>query len=206
MLIFSEHIKHYVALLAQRYDLYLRCCPYCRHHHLIRWGYYQRQGKPLVNTIAIQRVRCKRCGRTTNVLPSFLLAYRSFAVRAAEQLVTTYINHPDDWPQALKLMIELSTAYRWLRRLSQQANRSLADIRKALVQLKPHDPLIQPLKGPAGAVISQRDPLQQFIRLAQQLFQAAVRLIDPQTSDRSELFCFLNYFLATQTGQALLQR
>jgi len=43
---------------------------------MIRWGYYQRRGEPIASCIRIQRVRCKKCGRTTNVLPCFLLARR----------------------------------------------------------------------------------------------------------------------------------
>ena len=102
-------------------------------------------------------------------------------------------------------MIDLSTAYRWLRRLSDQANHSLPDIRTALLKLKPDYPLTRQLKGQPAAVIFQRDLLQRFIRLADQLFQAAVRLVEPKTPVNSELFCFLNYFLATSTGKALLQ-
>lgn len=191
--------------MVKRYDLYLTCCPYCRHDRLIRWGYYQRQGKPLLNAIRIQRVRCKKCGRTSGVLPSFLLAYRSFAVAAAEQLLITYINHPDDWQQALKLMIELSTAYRWLRRLSQQANRSLADIRTALLNLKPDYPLNKQIKGQPASLTSHRELLIRFVTLSQQLFQAAVRLNSNKQPLSTNSFCFLNYFLAIQTGTALLQ-
>lgn len=191
--------------MVKRYDLYLTCCPYCRHDRLIRWGYYQRQGNPLVNAIRIQRVRCKKCGRTSAVLPSFLLAYRSFAVAAAQQLLMTYINHPNDWHQALQLMIELSTAYRWLRRLSQQANRSLADIRTALLNLKPEYPLNKHINGKLASLTSTRELLIRFITLSQQLLQAAIRLNSNKQPLSTNLFCFLNYFLASQTGKALLQ-
>ena len=158
-----------------------------------------------MNTIGIQRVRCKRCGRTTNVLPSFLLAYRSFAVSAAEQLVTTYINHPDNWQQALKLMIDLATAYRWLRRLSAQANSRLPDIRKTLLKLNANCQFAQQLPGKVAAVSSQRDLLHRFITLTQQLFKAVLRLAKPKIVADADVFSFLNYFLATQTGKALLQ-
>jgi hypothetical protein len=159
----------------------------------------------MVHKINIQRIRCKQCGRTSNVLPSFLLAYRSYAVAAAEQLIISYINHPGDWHQRLKLMIDLSTAYRWLRRLGDQANRSLPDIRTALLKLKPDHPLTRQLMGKPAPLISQRALLQRFIRLAEQLLKAAVRLIDTKTPVSSDPICFLNYFLATSTGKALLQ-
>lgn len=134
-----------------------------------------------------------------------MLPYKSYAVAALKELIITYLNHPDDWHQALKLMIDLSTAYRWLRRLNDQANRSLVDIRTALLQLKPDYPLTRQLNSKPAALISQRDLLQRFIRLSQQLFQVAIRLIDTKTPVNSEPVCFLNYFLATSTGKALLQ-
>jgi len=160
----------------------------------------------LLNAIRIQRVRCKQCGRTSGVLPSFLLAYRSFAVAAAQQLLMTYINHPDDWQQALKLMIELSTAYRWLRRLRQQANGSLADIRTALLQLKPDYQLNKHIDGKPVSLTSNRELLRRFVTLSQQLFQAAVRRNGNKLAEFTDSYCFLNYFLASQTGKALLQR
>lgn len=140
------------------------------------------------------------------MLPSFLLARRRFAVAAAEQLVMTYINHPDNWQQALQLMIELSTAYRWLRRLNQQANRTLPAIRAALLHLKPDHRLSSHISGTPAALTSHRERLIRFVTLSQQLFQAAVRLNDNQQADFTDSWCFLNYFLATQTGTALLQR
>jgi len=140
------------------------------------------------------------------VLPSFLLAYRSFAVAAAQQLLMTYINHPDDWQQALQLMIELSTAYRWLRRLNQQANRTLPAIRAALLNLKPDHRLNRHINGKPASLTSNRELLIRFVTLAQQLFQAAVRLDGNKRAEFTDSWCFLNYFLATQTGNALLQR
>ena len=173
---------------------------------MIRWGYYQRQGLPLVTRINIQRVRCKRCGRTTNVLPSFLLADRSYAVVAVAQLVALYLHQADRWKQSLKLMIELSTANRWLRRLAEQATTSLPDIRTALLNLKPGYQLAGQLNGKPASLTSTRDLLQRFITLSEQLFQAVVRLVDPKTPVNRDPFGFLNYFLAIQTGRALLQR
>jgi transposase-like protein len=173
---------------------------------LIRWGYYQRQGLPLVTSINIQRVRCTRCGRTTNVLPSFLLAHRSYAVVAVEQLVARYLHQADVWKKSLNINIELSTAYRWLRRLIEQANTSLPDIRTALLNLKPNFQLTGQLNDKPAPLTSKRDLLKRFITLSEQLFQAVVRLVEPKTPVPSDPFCFLNYFLAIQTEKALLQR
>jgi hypothetical protein len=139
------------------------------------------------------------------VLPSFLLPHKSYAVAALKELIITYLNHPDDWHQALKMMIDLSTAYRWLRRLSQQANQSLADIRTALLNLKPAYSLDTQINGKPASLMSNRELLIRFITLSQQLFQAAVRLNGNKQPWFSDSCCFVNYFLVTQTGKALLQ-
>ncbi len=99
---------------------------------MIRWGYYTRHGLPFSNFIRIQRVRCKACHRTTNVLPSFLLAYKQHAVTVVNDLVNSYINRPDDWQGAPDIPVDLSTAYRYLRVLEQQANAALPEMRKTL--------------------------------------------------------------------------
>lgn len=170
---------------------------------MIRWGYYQRQGLPLIKAIGIQRVRCTGCGRTTNVLPSFLLAHKRFAVGVATELLLTVSEHPDDWHQAVKIMIDLSTVYRWLRRFSQQANTSLPIIRTALLELQPHAQL---LPEPSAPLLSLPVLIKRFFKLNQRLFNATVRLVGKKPPLITDLFCFLNYFLATHTGKALLQR
>lgn len=139
------------------------------------------------------------------MLPSFLLAFRKYAVAAVKQLVTTYINRPDDWKQVLDINIELTTAYRWLRILVKQANNTLPDIRKALLKLKPDHPIADGIDKEPPQLTSTRKILKRFVCLAEQLFKAAVRLLDDKKPNDADSFCFLNYFLATQTGKALLQ-
>ena len=160
---------------------------------------------PVVSSILIQRVRCKRCRRTTNVLPCFLLAQKSFAVAVVKELVTTFINHPQDWKQLLDIDIDLTTAYRWLRILTQQANETMPEIRKALLQLKPDYKLIDQLNGKPAQLTNTRKVLQRFVYLAKKLHQEAVRLVDENKPISTDCFCFLNYFLADHTGKALLQ-
>jgi hypothetical protein len=138
-------------------------------------------------------------------LPSFLLADRSFAVAAAEQLVATYMKQPENWQQQLPLTMDLSTAYRWLRRLSNQANTSLPDIRKALLKLKTDDQLTQPFQTKVAPVTSNHDLLKRFFTFAQQLLEAVLYLAKPKPVADTNVFTFLNYFLATHTGKALLQ-
>ena len=187
--------------MVDKYDLYLKNCLACGHGRLIRWGYYKRYALPLDGFIRIQRVRCVNCGRTTNVLPSFLLARKSYTISVLKALVTTFIDHPVDWKQSPDILVDLCTAYRWLRVLRKQAEQTLPDIRKELLKLRPHHRLLQPK---TELLPDQETVIKQFIALGKQLFKAAVRLADKKDDSQSELFCFLNYFLATSSGKPLL--
>lgn len=61
-------------------------CPNCHSHHLIRWGYYERNviffsnnRIAIENTILkIQRVMCKSCGKTHALLPFGIIPYKQF--------------------------------------------------------------------------------------------------------------------------------
>jgi len=139
------------------------------------------------------------------VLPSFLLAQKSFAVVVLRQLVTAFINHPQDWKQILEIDIDLATAYRWLRILTGQANQAMPEIRKALLKLKPDYQLTDQINGKPTLLTPRSNVLQRFISLAQKLHTEAVRLVDKNKPISTDCFCFLNYFLANHTGKALLQ-
>jgi len=168
---------------------------------MIRWGYYTRQALPLSKSFRIQRVRCKHCGRTTNVLPSFLLAHKSHSVKASEEVILSFVNDPDNWKRFLDSSIDLSKAYRWLRIMVKQANEALPDIRKELLKLVPEHRVMDPKPEP---ISSNRIILKRFLTLGKQLFKVAVRLVDEKEPPEGELFSFLNYFLAKQTGKPLL--
>jgi len=173
---------------------------------MIRWGYYTRRGLPVVCHIRIQRVRCANCHRTTNVLPSFLLAHKQHAVNIIADLVTCYINQPNGWQGNPDIAVDVSTAYRYLRVLGQQANAALPELRKTLLHLHPHYCLTDHIDGIPPALASKRTILQRFLALAQRLLAEGVRLVDDDCGDPVTLYPFINYFLASQTGKALLQR
>lgn len=197
--------------MVSRYDLYLKVCHFCGHTHLIRWGYYERLALPLEGFVRIQRIRCKNCGRTTNVLPSFLLARKSYTVNTLKDLVAIFIGHPHNWTKSPEIIIDLSTTYRWLRTLTQQALEALPAIRKTLLKIKPDHPIMDPTDAQPEPLTSTRVILKRFLSLAEQLFKAArllngqaVRLADKNDPKTEDLYCFLNYFLANETGNALL--
>jgi len=173
---------------------------------MIRWGYYTRRGLPISDRIRIQRIRCKSCHHTTNVLPSFLLTNKQHAVNVVDDLVNCYIHRPDDWQRALDITIDLSTAYRYLRMLVQQANIVLPELRKVLMDINPHYCLTEHLDGVPPSLTSKRRILQRFVTLNQRLLAAGVHLVGDRCVDTVTLYPFINYFLANHTKKALLQQ
>jgi hypothetical protein len=151
--------------------------------------------------IRIQRVRCTRCHRTTNVLPSFLLAHKSYSIDVLKVLLSAFFYDTINWKKSPHILIDLSTAYRWLRIIELQAKISLPDIRKELLELKPHHHLFNPKTKP---LLSRKDILERFITCGEQLLKAAVRHIGNKCLSLSDPYCFLNYFLAKTSGKPLL--
>jgi hypothetical protein len=151
----------------------------------------------------IQRVRCKVCGRTTNLLPSFLLAQKSFQVCEFEKVINLILNHSQDWKKLPSLPVDISTSYLWLRRFKEQVHESLPLLREKLLTLKPNTP-VKTQSVPTG-LMSDVELLQQFLNVAQLLHQTTISLLKPQPPEDANVFSFLNYFLAQNTGKALLE-
>lgn len=106
-----------------------------------------------------------------------------------------------NWKKSPDVMVDLSTAYRWLRILRLQIVTYLPAIRKTILHLAPETSGFD-----ANTEISLSDQVlfQRFVEMGEQLYQAAVRLTDAQTDFQADLFSFLNFFLARQTGHPLL--
>jgi len=156
--------------------------------------------------IKIQRIRCKRCKRTTNVLPSFLLAHRTYHVDALKELVTKLIDNPYSWHKTLKLTIDidLATAYRWLGIFKKQIIASLPEIRKTLLKFKPDVKIKHDYDGKPVEFAPIEHLIQRFLYFSEKLLKALVRLVDENPVPFTNVYCFLNYFLARNTGKALL--
>lgn len=62
-------------------DPYMEC-PACGSSNLIKWGSYSRNicfindGTLIFKTVKIRRVKCKECGHTHALLPSFIIPYK----------------------------------------------------------------------------------------------------------------------------------
>lgn len=201
IIIYSENIKHYFYLLAKSLDLLVERCPYCQNNGLVRWGYYTRSALPSSKPIRIQRIRCKRCGRTFSLLPSFLLARRSYSVSCLKTFVVSFISHDKDWKKSPELLVDLSTAYRWRRILRRQICARLPAIRKTLLHMAPETAC---LDAKTAMLLSDQVLFKRFLDISEQLYEAAVRLADTQTDSNTDIFNFLNFFLACYTAHPLL--
>ena len=92
-----EELKSQLSSLIEEYEAtdnfeYIEC-PNCHSDKLIRYGTYERnlgiQGE--YQKIKIKRVKCKECGKTHALIPSFILPFyqseRSFIVYAVSKVV-----------------------------------------------------------------------------------------------------------------------
>lgn len=168
---------------------------------MIRWGYYTRRGLPDLNFVKIQRIRCQNCHLSTNVLPSFLLAHKSYHVYALETFLSLYIDQHHCWKQSPDFPMDLSTAYRWLRCLRVQVKFFLPRIRKALLELAPETSCQD---NQAASVLSDQNLFGKLLTLGEQLYMTVVRLNGSKDKPTANVLGFLNSFLASDSGKALL--
>jgi hypothetical protein len=129
------------------------------------------------------------------------LARKSYSIDVLKTLFSAYLQDPINWKKSPQLYIDLSTAYRWLHIIQLQALLALSDIRKELLELKPHHHLFDPKTKP---LLTRKALLDRFIACGEQLLKAAVRQIGKKGISLTDPFCFLNYFLAKTSGKPLL--
>jgi transposase-like protein len=167
----------------------------------VRWGYNKRSGLPYPKPIRIQRIRCKSCGHTFSLLPSFLLAHRSHSVTCLKIVVHSLITLGKDWKKSPDVLVDLSTAYRWLRILRIQILFMLPAIRKTLLHMAPET---AGFDAKTKMLLSDPVLFKRFLDVGEQLYKAAVRLADAKEETETEIFNFLNFFLTKNLGHPLL--
>jgi hypothetical protein len=89
---FNISIEEYIANLKSNNYPILTECPHC-HDRLIKNGFYSRYVITLQGTyiIHIRRYRCKHCGLTISILPSFLLPHFQRCLNSIFQSIREYI-------------------------------------------------------------------------------------------------------------------
>lgn len=156
----------------------------------------------------IQRIRCKKCGRTEQVLPAFLLGRRHHPISVLTELAQTHIETQGSLAQTYlqtpEAPIALCTFYRWTNALLRQLNSGLPLLQSTLLNLEPASSLYLSRDGPENGAETLRRYLKQTLAITLQLAEAAVRLNPRFEPELTEPFLLLNGFLHEVTGKALL--
>lgn len=100
------------------------CCPDCDCSELIFWGKRSRfvTGSAGSSVLFVRRVRCKGCGKTHTVLPSFLLKNQAYLVELIVlALIMVLVEGKGSRAASEKLGIARSTIRRWISRFKQSA-------------------------------------------------------------------------------------
>ncbi|HIE41497.1 MAG TPA: hypothetical protein EYP80_02425 [Candidatus Aenigmarchaeota archaeon] len=73
--------------------LSLSVCKYCGGEALIGWGYYERYAQidNLCQLVKIRRFKCKSCGKTSSLLPYFLLPRITFGTHQISGAIHSYL-------------------------------------------------------------------------------------------------------------------
>jgi len=91
---FKIPIKKYVALGKNNSFPQLFICPRCG-DHLIKNGFYNRYLITPINTliIVIRRLKCKHCGKSISILPSFVMPGFQRSLDFIFQIIKDYLIH-----------------------------------------------------------------------------------------------------------------
>lgn len=84
----NQNVKNFSKKNIKKYEetenFIINGCPKCGNKEIIKWGAYERNviyyknGEKIEKTIKIKRIRCKKCGKTHAIIPSFLAPYKIY--------------------------------------------------------------------------------------------------------------------------------
>lgn len=192
----------------------------CGHTRYILWGTYGRNSRPGKVEIRIQRLYCKICACTHAVIPAFLLGRVHYTLATVgpyfDRLAADHISIAAAWKSdtALSFPLDLSTLYRWFKRLAIRLSELLSVLEKELLELAPQTSL-QALEkllvtrtachsSPTGSVLTLHALCQTSFALAKYLLRINNQLLRTPRHQKLEPLGFLNFFAWQKTGQMLL--
>ena len=117
-------------------------CPNClAEGQMIGHGSYQRQPQDGRQSweIRIKRWRCKVCGKTVSVLPSFLLRYRHYLLEVIQLVLSSRFEKTAYWEEVIAKhshqgLPAKRTVQRWCASYGEQAGRWLGAVQSTLAQ------------------------------------------------------------------------
>lgn len=172
-------------------------------------GFYRRTLLPEGKTVPIRRVLCLQCRTTHALLPSFLLGRSRYAAQTLGlyiELAQSHSQKPvEAWQQKLSDGPEdLTTLYRWFRRLRTSLATLLPLLHEKLLELAP-DSELEPYQTAVLTTTSELSPMalcQLSFWLAERLLSVSSQLLG-QTPHLSTV-SFLNYLCWQKNGWLLL--
>ncbi|MGI0012915.1 MAG: hypothetical protein ACREBU_05660 [Nitrososphaera sp.] len=192
----------------------------CGHTRYILWGTYGRNPRPAKVEIRIQRLYCKICACTHAVIPAFLLGRVHYTLATVgpyfDRLAAEPISIATAWKTdtAAGFPLDLSTLYRWFKRLAIRLLLLLSLLEKELLELAPQTSLASLEKllltraachsRPTGSVLTLHALCQTTFTLAKHLLRINNQLLRIPRHQKLEPLGFLNFFAWQKIGQALL--
>jgi len=100
---------------------------------MLQHGHYTRRVKEKEEEIKIYRYICPKCGKTTAILPDFLLPYKQYSVNEIESVIddaeTTRVSDIDTKASE-------STVYRWIKEMNQKIEEWISLLKAHLFKIE----------------------------------------------------------------------
>lgn len=183
-------------------------CP-CQSRSFIFWGCYPRKLLPTGEQLTIQRVRCKNCLTTHALIPTFLFGQVRHTNATISYYVAQFIEKQTtigtlfNSPNAPTAPEDISTLYRWFKRLIIKCKKLLPLLKQELINLIPQTDL----KELETIILGKNmDSPYHICRaswlLSAKLLEVSSELLQSEISLTA--LTFLNYFCWQNTGKPLL--
>jgi len=141
LVVSAQNSKDYLTWLLSE-AVHLLILP-CGHTLYILWGTYGRKLRPNKVEIRIQRLYCKVCHCTCSLLPAFLLGHVQYPLDTVAPYFDALAAEPISIAAAwdAEAPQDLSTLYRWFRRLAVRLALLLSLLEKESLELAPQTSL-----------------------------------------------------------------
>jgi hypothetical protein len=204
----AEKAEDYYAFISSDKLLAFLIC-HCLSRNFLLWSCYSRKPLPNGEELTIQRVRCKICLKTHALIPTFLFG----EVRHSNQTISFYVEQFIKQqttigklfgdPKSPNSPEDISTLYRWFKRLIIRCRSLLPLLKQELINLIPQTDLTEFETIILGKNIdSPYHICRATWLLSEKLLEVSSELLQSEISLTP--LTFLNYFCWQNTGNPLL--
>lgn len=152
-------------------------CPNCE-GQLGPWPGYRRlvRHRGRTRRLRLHRARCRRCGRTHALMPSFLAAYRRDVVATIGGALLGAASGRGHRQLAAAAGVPASTARGWIRRARRGCAPTGARLRRYAFELEVQPSRSPPAADPIGQLL---EPIAQVTQAVQERWGAALERVSP---------------------------